>query len=153
MTEPEGSWKMTSTTGLALVTALLLTACATGMPEVPDRAPGRTESRQSLPNAMLGTYISRGNFYGQFGELVLEANTLSWGSCQSVQYQIFRNVADTYYIELDQTSPCTFLGSRYPYVILIKRDEGLEVALCPERDEYDKGGQHRCAVGIVRKTK
>jgi hypothetical protein len=134
-----------------ILPAVASTACA--QVAAPDPATSAEPTVASLPVALMGTFSPYSRSYRQLGELIITADVLSWGRCQQVKYRVFRQRQGAYYIEQEAMPACKFVD-RSTYLVLIPTNDGLELSICPERDEFDKPEDTRlCSWGVLYKKK
>lgn len=131
--------------------SLFLSAIACGQSPLAGDQDGTEISGPQLPENLLGVWSPYSRSYQEFGDLVLGANSLSWGPCAQTAYRVLQVKDQTYYLELLASSACT-LSIRGAFVILAQSDKGLEVSLCGLRDELDRAPSERhCDWGIFNK--
>lgn len=107
------------------------------------------ESSQRLPEHLLGTWTPYSEGYQGFGDLTIGPDFLTWGTCLEARYRLFRTRDSTHYLELLRLPPCKF-GFHASFLVLVPSNEGLEVSVCREKDEFNRASTRQfCSWGIL----
>lgn len=138
-------------THLAIIGVLSLVACADASKQT-RRPPEQIEVSETLPEQLLGRFRPYSKSYWDFGDLTIRSDALSWGQCKDVKYRVFRRMNNIHYIEQEDSHPCKF-SAQSTYLVIVQSADGIEVSICPTRDEFDKGTQAKCSWGVVYKQR
>lgn len=134
----------------------MATICAGSYAQPPSRQTVNeavSDASLVLPDALIGTWRPYSKNYQRFGDLQIGKEVLSWGFCQSVRYRVYKRTGDSYYIEHADASSCDYGTVGTKSLVLVLRDNDLEVSVCHARDEFDKPPTEKyCSWGILNKT-
>jgi len=133
---------------------LLVAPIACAQPEGSESAPER------LPEVALGTWTPFSQGYRRAEDLIIDAETLTWGGCVREPYRVLRGGPSSWVIELPRAPrDCPFAGPPWRFWELeISRNEqnaqifDLSLYMCGDAAEIQKPqGQRSCNWGILRK--
>lgn len=93
-----------------LLTLILVAggACAQAPPG--DTSSDRSEEQPlQLPEDMLGVWMPQSEGYTQFGNLTIERDVLTWGTCSQAPYRVLRMEERAIAIQVSSSASCTFV--------------------------------------------
>jgi hypothetical protein len=96
------------------------------------------DDAQRLPDEVLGTWapVSRSSL--QFGDLVMDAETLSWSTCVKEPYRVLQSRDSAWLIELVRSPACPLRAGQTPLLLEISPNNNvLNLSLSTCRDVAD----------------
>lgn len=119
---------------IALLFFVMPIACA--QPE------GGGAQAERLPDQVLGTWvpISRGSF--QYGDLVIDTETLTWATCVEEPYRVLQSRESSWLIELVRSPACPLMWAGQKALLLEVSRNGnvlnLFLSMCRDINEVEK---------------
>jgi hypothetical protein len=134
---------------VALLLVVVPLACA--QPE------GDGDDAERLPDRVRGTWVPISDNYLRFGDLVIDADSLTWSTCVKEPYRVVLSKDSAWLIELVRSPACPFPGRPTgPWWLEISNNgQAVDLVLsrCEDTTEIDKPRRERtsCAYGSLSK--
>src|SRR6187401_3482179 len=105
---------------------------------------------QRLPDRVLAEWVPVTRTIWEFGNLTLEANSLTWGTCVKVPYRLLRSTRSAWLIELVSSPPCRLV--RETSFWLEESEDAIVVSWCADPNEIEKPLLERsCSSGRLKR--